>query len=608
LTKLKLLDYANRDIADNATIKTSAISNEISFEDVPTITERMRAMPTRPMPVIHTRQVSHKPVDRMPWLVGIVASVVSICATVYYYNAHEILIYGDAVSHLIIGRRVIDSATPGIAQLGGVWLPLPHVLILLFAWNDYLWQTGLAGSFVGMICYLITAIYIFLTARRITHSNAASFVGTLVFILNPNILYLQSTPMTEPVCWATFTMSCYYMLAWVQEEKIKYLFLASAATFLATMARYDGWVLVLVLPSLILVIGLIRRFDWHKIEAYLLTFGIFGSIGVILWLLWGQIIFGNALYFQRGPFSSQTQTNTGALIAANSLVKHNLLGSIYVYGIDVIEILGVWVILLSAIALLLFLVRRRKSVDALGAVIFLVPYAFYIIALYTGQVALFDNHAVLYLSGIIPASADHHLFNSRFGTEMVAPASIFVATLIPVGLSLRKWVASIGYGLLISGIVLQSLWVAQGGVISVQSNMNPPFCVGSYPLNVYLSQHYDGGYILQTEYPFHISEAEAGIHFDKIVWEGSSHLWYQALQHPEAVADWVIFEPGDSVSQAITRYDPSFTSEYTLVDSTPWSLNLYHRNGLPPLPTRPISPLLLSEQHFCSLNTYGGNQ
>src|SRR5205807_2202896 len=117
------------------------------------------------------------------WLIAtlFIACIASITSTWYVFQRHETLIYGDALSHLIIARRVFDSATPGIAQLGGVWLPLPHLLILLFVWNDYLWATGLAGSLAGMLCFLVATIYIFLAARRITASSSASFVGALVF-------------------------------------------------------------------------------------------------------------------------------------------------------------------------------------------------------------------------------------------------------------------------------------------------------------------------------------------------------------------------------------------------------------------------------------------
>ena len=38
------------------------------------------------------------------------------------YSKGYLLLYGDAVAHLGIARRIVDAHYPGIAQLGGVWL------------------------------------------------------------------------------------------------------------------------------------------------------------------------------------------------------------------------------------------------------------------------------------------------------------------------------------------------------------------------------------------------------------------------------------------------------------------------------------------------------
>ena len=118
-----------------------------------------------------------------------------------------------------------------------------------------------------MICYLIAAVYLFLSARRLTKYSRASFVGTLLFILNPNVLYLQSTALSEIVLIATLTASSYYFLVWVQDDKLNDLILAALATFLATLSRYDGWALFLAMLVMLIVIGLLKRLPWKQIEA-----------------------------------------------------------------------------------------------------------------------------------------------------------------------------------------------------------------------------------------------------------------------------------------------------------------------------------------------------
>src|SRR5579864_7118314 len=201
------------------------------------------------------------------WLLAtlLLACCASVIAVWYFAQNYQILLLGDTYAHMLIARRLFDNATPGLAQLGGIWLPLPHLLMLPFIWNDTLWHTGLAGSFVAMPCYVISTIYLFLAARRLTHNSRASFVGTLVFLLNPNILYLQSTPMSELVLIATMAIACYYFLAWAQEDQPKYLILGSFGTLLATLSRYDAWPLFLIFLICIVLIGLMRKHSREKI-------------------------------------------------------------------------------------------------------------------------------------------------------------------------------------------------------------------------------------------------------------------------------------------------------------------------------------------------------
>src|SRR6266581_3402829 len=69
-----------------------------------------------------------------PWLIltFVVACIASSAACWYFFQHHQILLQEDAISHLRIARRVLDNTPPGFGQLGGVWLPLPHVLMLPF--------------------------------------------------------------------------------------------------------------------------------------------------------------------------------------------------------------------------------------------------------------------------------------------------------------------------------------------------------------------------------------------------------------------------------------------------------------------------------------------
>src|SRR5689334_22044472 len=120
----------------------------------------------------------------------------------FFYSRNEILLSGDAVAHLNIARRVFDSRTPGPMQLGTVWLPLPHLLIIPFVVNQGLWTSGLGGSIPSVISYLIAGLGLFRLLS--TWSRLAAWVGALIFAANPNVLCVQTTALNEPMYLACF--------------------------------------------------------------------------------------------------------------------------------------------------------------------------------------------------------------------------------------------------------------------------------------------------------------------------------------------------------------------------------------------------------------------
>jgi hypothetical protein len=547
------------------------------------------------------------------WLLAtfLVACVASSLSLWYFFEMHQTLLYGDANAHLLIARRVFDNLTPGLAQLGAIWLPLPHLLMVPLVWNDYLWRTGLAGSIVSMLSYLTAAIYIFLSARRLTNNSVASFIGTLVFILNPNILYLQSTPLSELVLMGTLAATCYYFLVWAQTDSTKYLILTAGAMFLTTLSRYDGWFVFAVVLVLIVLVGLVRRHPRTHIEGNLFLFGSMGSLGIILWFIWNFLIFGDPLYFQRSPFSSQAQQRS--LINSHILYTyHNVFQAIRFYLIDCIDTVGPVLFGVGVLAFLLFLVQRRIRPETLASLIFVCPIAFYMISLYTGQ-------AALYLPTAVPGYAPYTIYNVRYGEVVVMPVAIFLASLIaffsdsqrrPVlprfsGQRLGQIVGRYVLPLLCLGMVVgQSVWIVSTGIITLQDGQYGLACTPTYRIVIYLAQHYNGGRILQDLYTSKVDTLEptAGIYFKNMIYEGSGQLWKQALSHPEAVVDWIIVnrtETNDAIAKKIDLTSPAFTSHFSFVVQEESGLALYHRNGLPPLPTYNVPRSVFTEHQFC---------
>src|SRR5690348_3723679 len=98
-------------------------------------------------------------------LVAQLAALVSLGAFLHYLGRGDLLLSGDATAHINIARRVFDSRTPGPLELGTVWLPLPHLLMLPFLVSRWMWQTGVGGSIPSLVAYVFSVSGIYCLLR-----------------------------------------------------------------------------------------------------------------------------------------------------------------------------------------------------------------------------------------------------------------------------------------------------------------------------------------------------------------------------------------------------------------------------------------------------------
>src|SRR5213594_2317872 len=95
-------------------------------------------------------------------LVGVIASVIIVNAFLFFLIRDQTFVHIDAIAHVNKARGLLDNFTPGLGQLGTVWLPLPHLLVAPLAAIDPLWKTGIAGSLVSILCFIGTSVFLFL--------------------------------------------------------------------------------------------------------------------------------------------------------------------------------------------------------------------------------------------------------------------------------------------------------------------------------------------------------------------------------------------------------------------------------------------------------------
>ena len=231
--------------------------------------------------------------DQTPLLVGLIAAALSITSTYYYFRHQLILGYQDSFSHLEISRRVVSGLSPGIAQLGGVWLPVPQLLQDLFSWDYLLYRTGLAGAAVSMASYVAATVQLYRLIGLFSGDRRwPAVAGAMVFAVNVNVLYQQSTSMDELPFYAFTNAAVYYLVKWGETRRSTNLLAASVSSMLAMLCRYEGWFLAVVYVICVIAMGWRLGYSWRDIRGLALitaTFGLLIPAGG--WLLYNYLIF-----------------------------------------------------------------------------------------------------------------------------------------------------------------------------------------------------------------------------------------------------------------------------------------------------------------------------
>ena len=194
---------------------------------------------------------------RLAWQLALGAALWGVMASLVYWQQELTLSHYDARGHLVVARRVVDSLTPGWLQVGAVWLPLPHVLNLLPVQVDAWYRTGASGVALSI---LSIALLVYSTARlvlRQTGAPVAAVLAALVTVTNPNVLYLQSTPMTEPLLLGLLAWALWLITRAMELDTPRARLAASVVLAMAVMTRYEAW------PFAVAVLAAVPVASWH---------------------------------------------------------------------------------------------------------------------------------------------------------------------------------------------------------------------------------------------------------------------------------------------------------------------------------------------------------
>ena len=482
-------------------------------------------------------------------------SIVSILAFIWFYNNNLGLAYNDARSHLDIGRRVVEGLKPGLAQIGSVWLPLQHFLMIPTIWNDFMWHSGFSGALISMISFVGTGYLIYLYLQKMGVGKLGRLMGVFVFISNINILYLQSTAMTELLLIVTIMAGVYELMMWHNTEEIFHLIKAAFWIFLSSLVRYDGWFLILV--SAILIVLHTSKKRIHKIsEGNFIFFSTLAGLGIGLWLLWNLLIFKDPLYFAFGPFSAHTQQ--AQIEQAGELVtKGNLFLSVKTYLYALIYNSGALIVVLGTIGMVTFWFDKRiKESVRIASSALLAPLIFNILALFMG-------HSVLFIEGVTGKT----WFNARYGVMLVPAFAVFIGYLIHRISHFR---------FLIIGLILFVTFFSFANVDAVTIDDAK---VGSSQKNVtevsgWLNKNAknEKGFVLISVASHDAIIFSSGLPMKKYIHEGTGGYWDEATTNPAHWARWIImrtYDDNDFTYREI-KNNPDL-SKYDLVEKFPFS-------------------------------------
>src|SRR5471030_852495 len=171
--------------------------------------------------------------------------------------------------------------------------------MLPFVRVDRWWHSGIAGAIPSAACFILAGTFLFAAVRRLFASTPAAIAATALFALNPNLLYLQTTPMTEPPFLACLMALLYFTVRFRQTQGWGALVAAALAACLGTLARYEAW---LLLPFAAAYCFLAAK---RRSILVVAIFSLVAGLGPVYWLFHHWWLTGDPLAFYRYASSAR---------------------------------------------------------------------------------------------------------------------------------------------------------------------------------------------------------------------------------------------------------------------------------------------------------------
>jgi hypothetical protein len=475
--------------------------------------------------------------DRFLRFVAAGSLLIGTIAALYYAHQGLTLSHYDAKAHLVVARRILDSLTPEYSQIGAVWLPLPHLLNLLPVQIDALYRTGAAGVAISVLSFAIACWALARIVLRVTHSRLAATIGVALFALEPDVLYLQATPMTEPLLFALTLLAVSLVYDWVDEGARRPPTAAGFTLMGACLTRYEAWFVAAALVVLSAIVLLRRRERMIVIAQSVGHLAVYPIIAVLGFFFHSW--FTTGVWFVTGGF----------FVADNTAYGHPYDAFMQVwYGIRMLT--GNVLVGIALAGICAVLVRGFTSTQNASELVTLSLTGFLLLPSY--------------------AFAHGHPFRMRYMVVLVATVAVFVGIVVGLLRGRLRTAAATGVAawLLFTGNPLDSK-----APMVQEAQWDRPMSIGRRQVTACLMREYNHEPILASmgslaHYMQELSQEGLGIR--DFIHEGNLPYWQEDIEAPKGRVKWILIEEqaegGDILAQR-ARASSEFLTGFTRVCS-----------------------------------------
>ena len=521
------------------------------------------------------------------WAVAILAALLSI-AFFAWYDTHGLTVaFNDARIRELIARRVLMGRTPGLAQLGTTWLPLPFLLMLPLIWNDTLFRDGIAGAIPSMLAYVLAVVYLYRTARLLTSYRSAGWVAATALALNPSLLYMQSTPMSETASLSAFVIAVYYALRLTRTYDALDVVKCASAAAAGTLIRYENWVFAISFTPILVYVAWRRR-GYTLAQAWAILYALLAFAGCAAWIIYNAVIFHDP--FLSFFYGNRSHTYYAHAPASLLPARHHPLIAFDMYGLTVAETTGWALVAMALIGITVYVARTRLHRTTLPVYLFFLPFAFYWLVLYRGA-----NTESLGIAGL----GTGPLYNLRFGLLMIPAAAVFLNfPTVAVPARVRRATACLTLALIvtssISGIAGTSIVLGE----ALHGAQGAGTEEGGRADAAWLSRHYRGGNVLITygtvnnaTMIFYLLTAHR-FPDRALITDANSSQFTAALAEPQRWATWIVMDSDASNGASkiwTTLHRRNDWQRYFSLRMTSGTTRIYSRRPAPvSVPRRPL--------------------